>query len=586
VSAGPGGVPEAPAGRATLGRVAPLLQAGAVVALAHVPGARAVVPALGLLTGPLGVLLVLLAALLALGRSRPRPSRLPALPAWALFLLPLLVFLGIGLRYVRAVEPSGDEIDYLLMAQSVWREGDVDLRDNFERGDHLEYLGGYDRMPGGARRADGRPFPTHSAGLSVLVAPFYALLGRAGGVLLLSLLAAFLALLVRDLARRTGAGEDAALVAWAAAAGPPVLYYTAFLYTEVAVALCLALALRLLLVAPGPGAAAGAALALSALPWLHVRMALASAAVGLFAAARLRGRARLAFLFAAGGMAAAWAAYHYWVFATLSPFARYGGTTPGPMLRRTPLRTLFGLFLDGSYGLLPWAPVFLLALAGLPLLLGRGRRDRWALALAGLGVLLPVLGWRNWWGFSPPARFVVPLVPVLALAVAARLAAAPGRGLARWRWGLVAAGLGLALLMFAEPRQMRMVNGRHGPPQVFELLAGEVSVSRYLPFPTSRAGSTAPPWEPPPSEARVTAVWVAALGLLLLLDRLAHRRDRVDRLFRGVALPLALSLAVSVAVDRWARPGGPPATAAPAAAPPGEPDEEAVGAPPPARTAS
>jgi hypothetical protein len=51
------------------------------------------------------------------------------------------------------------------------------------------------------------------------------------------------------------------------------------------------------------------------------------------------------------------------------------------------------------------------------------------------------------------------------------------------------------------------------------------------------------------------AVWVAALAVLLLLDRLAWSRDRVDRWFRGFALPILLFLALSVAVDRWARPG-------------------------------
>jgi hypothetical protein len=120
--------------------------------------------------------------------------------------------------------------------------------------------------------------------------------------------------------------------------------------------------------------------------------------------------------------------------------------------------------------------------------------------------------------------------------------------------------------MFAEPRAMRMINGRNGPPGAFEALHGEVSPARYLPYLSSRAGTTAPPWEPPASEARVAGVWLAALGLLLLLDRAACSRDRVDRWFRGLALPILLLLAVSVAVDRWARPaeppgGGPAATA-------------------------
>jgi hypothetical protein len=536
-----------------------------VVALAHVPAARAAVPGLGLFEGPLGVALALVGALAAFGRSLHWP-RLERLPAWALFALAAALASAVSIHYVRSVEPSGDEIDYLMMAQSVWREGDLDLRDNFARGDYLEYLGGFDHMPGGTRRADGRPYPTHSSGLSVLLAPAYAFGGRQACVLVLALLAAGLGLLVRDLARRGGADEGSALVAWAAAVGPPALFYTAFLYTEVPAAFVIALALRLLLFSPGPWAAAGAALALSALPWLHVRMTLAAAALGVFAVLRLGGRARLAFVLAAAAMAGAYAGYQYSVFGTLSPLARYGGAVPGPMARATPLRTLAGLFLDGAYGLLPYAPVFLLALAGLPILLGRAGRERWAFALAGLGAILPVLGWRNWWGFSPPARFTLPLVPVLAVAIAARLSAAPGRGLARWRWGLVAAGLGLALLMFAEPWETRMVNGRDGPPLVLDLLAGGVSLSRYLPFLSSRAGSVAPPWGPPASEARVAALWIAALGALLLLDRLARARDRVDRWFRGLALPLLLFLAVSIAVDRWARPEGPPRTRPPVAA--------------------
>jgi hypothetical protein len=546
--------------------VAPLLEAAAVLGLARLPGVRSLVPGLGVFTGPLGLVLLVAAGLVVVARARP--LRLPTPPAWALFALSALLASAIALRYVRSGEPSGDEIDYLMMAQSVWREGDLDLRDNFARGDFREYMGGFGRMPGGTRRADGRSYPTHSAGLSVLLAPAYALGGRRGCVVLLAFLASGLGLVVRDLARRAGADEGSALLAWVAAVGPPVLFYTAFLYAEVPVALAIALALKLLLSSPGPGAAATAALALSTLPWLHVRMTLVAAVLGAFAALRLRGRPRLAFLLTAGAMAVAYAGYQYSVFATLSPLARYGGRVPVPMARSTPLRTLVGLFVDGAYGLLPYAPVFLLGLAGLPLLFRRGRREGWALGLAGLGAILPVLGWRNWWGFSPPARFTIPLVPVLALAAAARLAAAPGRGLARWRFALVAAGLALALLMFWEPRQMRMMTGRDGPPQALELLAGEASPSRYLPFLSSRAGSTAPPWEPPPSEARMAAVWVAALGLLLVLDHLARSRDRVDSWFRGLALPILLFLAVSVAVDRWARPEGPPsvARAAPATA--------------------
>ena len=288
-------------------------------------------------------------------------------------------------------------------------------------------------------------------------------------------------------------------------------------------------------------------------------MTLAAAALGAFAVVRLRGRSRLVFLVTAAAMAAAYAGYQYSVFGTLSPFARYAGAMPPAMARSTPLRTLIGLFVDGAYGLLPYAPVFVLALAGLPLLLRRGGRERWALLLVGLGVLLPVLGWRNWWGFSPPARFTIPLVPVLAVAIAA-----PPRGGSRPRarsLALGARGGGArpgALHVRGAPGDAHGERPRRPAPGARPRRRRDVSLSRYLPYLSSRAGSAAPPWEPPPSEARVTAVWVAALVAVLLLDRLAWSRDRVDRWFRGLALPILLFLAVSVAVDRWARPEGPP----------------------------
>jgi hypothetical protein len=112
--------------------------------------------------------------------------------------------------------------------------------------------------------------------------------------------------------------------------------------------------------------------------------------------------------------------------------------------------------------------------------------------------------------------------------------------------------------MFHEPREMRMVNNRNAPPAVFDVLAGEVALSRYLPFQSSRAGSVTPPWAPPSTEAPLAGLWIAAIAVLLALDRAAVRSDRIDRWFSGLALPLVLFFGLSLAVDWIVRPGGPP----------------------------
>ena len=124
------------------------------------------------------------------------------------------------------------------------------------------------------------------------------------------------------------------------------------------------------------------------------------------------------------------------MFGLASPLALYGGVPADAQVLSW--RALPGLFLDRSFGLLAVAPVFLLALAGLPVVLRR--REAWPHALVGLAVLAPLLSWRMWWGGQcPPGRFLVPMLPFLVVALALRLAHSRA-GLARWCPGLLLTG--------------------------------------------------------------------------------------------------------------------------------------------------
>jgi hypothetical protein len=449
-------------------------------------------------------------------------------------------YAAFGLHYAARLKVSGDEPHYLLMAQSLWREGDLELHDNFARGDYLEYVPGLAAPHYGAPRRDGRPFPAHSAGLPLLLAPAYALAGRAGCVVLLALLAALLCEETRRLALVATGDARAASAAWAACAGPPVFFYAFHVYSEVPSALLAALALRLLVTGPGAGGAAAAALAASALPWLHVKMVPAAAALGVVAALWLRGAPRRAFFALAAPMAAAYLGYYAWIFGAPTPLALYGGVPRD--LQAAPLQAAAGLLLDRSFGLLPVAPVFVLAVAGLPLLRFRGTLA--PLLLVAFAVLAPLLAWRMWWGGQcPPARLLVPLVPALAVALALRLAASE-RGLARWRAALLGVTAALALFAVARPESMLLLNRRDRPTRLLDALSPPgAQAARYLPSLVY----------PRAEEARVALLWLAALVLLLALDRAAQRADRVDAWFGGLALPLALLLAIGAATEAWAR---------------------------------
>src|SRR5262249_29168582 len=182
----------------------------------------------------------------ATGPEPAWPARLAPRPL-LLLAVGFVVLAAVGVAYTSRLRVSGDEPHYLIMAQSLWREGDLDLTDNYAREDFHEYTPGPVRPHYGAPRRDGRPFPAHSPGLPFVLAPVYAAAGRAGCVILLAVMASAVALTTRSLAlRHTGSGE-AALVAWAAAIGPPAFFYAFHIYTEVPSALCVALALLLLL---------------------------------------------------------------------------------------------------------------------------------------------------------------------------------------------------------------------------------------------------------------------------------------------------------------------------------------------------
>jgi hypothetical protein len=515
-------------------------------------------PGLGVLRGPLGVVLAaggLIATILrwrVLAPTHLLANARPALLFAAVFLLDATV----GWHYVRGIQASGDEVEYLMLAQSLWREHDLDLADEFERGDHLEFTPGMGAMPFGTFRADGRPVTTHSPGLPLLLAPAYALGGRTACVLLLALMAALLAVETWRLALDFTGSREAAAIAWLMAAGPPAFFYSFHMYSEVPTALAAVMALRLLLSNPGVRGAIAAALLTAALPWLHVKMIPAAAVLGLVAVLRLKGRARMAFLAIAALLAAAYLGFYWQVYGQPTPLALYGSKLPKKVKRAEPLEALIGMFLDGSYGLLPIAPVFVLGLAGVfalrrnsALPLGDGSEVRSgkaatvALFAVASSVLAPLLAWQTWWaGHCPPARFLVPLAPFLALFAAVKVHATPS-GLTRWRGPLAGMGLALALFMSVPPGEHLLLNDHGEPPRAWELLGGQPSVSRYLPLLTGDE----------PGEMRVALVWLALLMVLLLLDAWAQRDARVDRLFGTPWLPIALWLSLATLVDVWAR---------------------------------
>jgi hypothetical protein len=366
------------------------------------------------LSGPPLAALALAGIAIAVSRTGWRTPRLLFLP---LVFAALVVAAG---RTHARVGPQGDEPHYLMVADSILRDGDLSLEPDYAEG---RYAAFHDAPLAPHYRVRGRGgaiYSLHAVGLSVLILPAWALAGYDGVAVLMALLAALVALEVREWVRETTGREGLAdAAAWAAALSPPLVHYAGLVFTEVPAALLLSFGLRRGRdPALGPGGVVAVGVAAAALPWLNVRYAPLAVIVVAHAVWRHpRWRAALGVAVPAVVSAVGLLAYHYVLYGFLDPRRVYG-RRPEIAFSLLP-QSLPGLLLDQEFGLLVYAPVLALSLPGLVLLWRRDRRVAIASALAVIAVLLTAGTWPMWrGGFNPPGRFLVPIAPLLAVAVA------------------------------------------------------------------------------------------------------------------------------------------------------------------------
>lgn len=444
-------------------------------------------------------------------------GRVPRPTAGRLFVLMAAFYAALAAYFVPQIDASGDEPHYLLMAQSLWREHDLDLRDNYAREDWREFRGGPTAPHYAAPRKDGRPFPGHSPGLPFLLAPVYALGQRLGCAMLLGAMVAGVGALAFWIAAAEGLPVSSAVLAGLLASGPPLAAYALHIYTEAATTLALFAAYALLRYGKAVSGAAGAAALACVLPFLHPRMALGSLAIALAAFAyrervSLRGFAGVALL----GLIA-YGLFWMSIFGVPTALGVYGGAPDDTILN--PLPALIGLLLDRAYGILPYAPAFLaLFLLKGPARTsekdGRNRRIEIGFMAA---VLLPALFWRMWWGGqSPPARLIAPMVPFLALALARLFSS-----LARFARGAIVAGVlwSWALFLFAalQPGRLLFINRRARPTRVWDALWPGGPLDRLLPDLA----------RPEPFDWLLASAWLSVLGFSVLLIRRAQARAAI-----------------------------------------------------------
>jgi hypothetical protein len=122
-------------------------------------------------------LVVIAAAAVAVALARQagsRDTRTPAVRDVVLFAAAFLFYAVLGTRIPGPAGPQGDEPHYLVMAQSLLSDGDLDLTDEFAGREYAGFAG--TRQPHTSPRAAGRIYSIHTPGLPALLLPAYAAL--------------------------------------------------------------------------------------------------------------------------------------------------------------------------------------------------------------------------------------------------------------------------------------------------------------------------------------------------------------------------------------------------------------------------
>ncbi|HEY6552119.1 MAG TPA: hypothetical protein VI669_02135, partial [Vicinamibacteria bacterium] len=223
-------------------------------------------------------------------------------------------------------------------------------------------------------------------------------------------------LLLRDATGREGL---AAILAAAFALTPPFLFYFFQFYPEMVGALLLALAFRSLAYRTSWTLPAAAALGLQlmALPWLHQKFlpvwgVLTLTALVVFAKRRASRAAFVALLApqVLGGFLTL--LYNFAITGSARPDALFLAWGPAGISSARLGQGLLGLLLDARYGLLPYAPIYLLAAAGL--VFAVRERSPLLVALPAAAVYyLTVAAADNWAGaVCNLGRYLMPIAPL------------------------------------------------------------------------------------------------------------------------------------------------------------------------------
>jgi len=425
--------------------------------------------------------------------------------------------------------PDGDESFYVINAESILHDFDLDLRNQYAELDR-SVVGRLDLGPqfGDPVGPEGQIYSRQEPLLSFLLIPGLLVGGLVGAVATIALLGALAMRAITTLLEDEGASSRLQLLVFAfCGLAPPILNFATRIWPEVPGAFLLAEMLRAAR-ARKYGRLVLFGIALSAL-----KLRFAPIALTLLLVVMLEGRLRKRWVIT-GFVGVAVVLTIAWILIPGIFVARIFD----PRTVFVPdnfARGILGVLLDGQAGLLFQAPLALIGIAAVFRWRSLGATVRLGCvsALPYLCLLIPRSEWHGGW--SPPLRYLTVFAPVFALLVAVAIDQVVRR------WALVTAGVWTATLAaFAVAY----------PPRQFRIASGESAIGEYL----SRVWGTdfsrlVPSLIRPNDAALWASVALLVVGVWVFVRRMSDER--------GGAPAFAALVSIAVVCGAWTglRPG-------------------------------
>ncbi|MFH2108353.1 MAG: hypothetical protein ABII93_06775 [Chrysiogenia bacterium] len=386
---------------------------------------------------------------------------------------------------------TGDEPHYLLIAQSMVRDLDIDVYNNYLHKDYLEFYPGeisWHAYPG--KKGPAHLYSKHFPALPLLLTPAYwcgdrlgktlkipginlpnernirILLARETMTLFAALLVSFFFMLVWEFTqnRRT------AFYSWLFFAfTPPILFYFQLLFSEIPVTLILLLILRQALFKESDSNKSlfWSGLGIAVIPWFGIKyiiLAAAILAIFLYLKWRILFKQQWKFLFFFGPLlvsSALFLAFLWQIYGMISPFAVYFGTAAAKAISfsrhfsfslRDFIVQALAFFIDQRLGLFIYSPLYVLFIPGIVITFKKCKK------VGGATLILAAAYWiflaynQVPGNYGPPERLMLPVGFILALFVAATFSWAKNRSTTIIFRILAAIAILLAFLAVTQPR--------------------------------------------------------------------------------------------------------------------------------------